>query len=293
VKLRDLVSALCFLGAVSMLGSPAAHAEEAAPAHDADHWVTVMAKALRVASTMSAHAHVAVDKAGRDDDFAFDMQILRGVEGDTTRTVFEMREVGDTKSIGTEVIDVPGQPLTSWYWDLQKRRWIRIRGIQGTDAFADTTFNYEDLWLTEPSLRRSGRAKWIDDNGRRLVEIESEPYHHYLRVVTRIDPESGLPVLVRFIDNTGVPIREQRYEKITAVDGHAFPSVVRLRDLPTNSETTITYGDVHFDRRIPPSYFDLSVMNDRMRRGADPLPEPPDLREEKKDAAAPTPAAAP
>ena len=287
MKRSRLASALRLAGAVAMLASATARAEEVAPAHDADHWITVMAKALRVASTMSAHAHVAVDKTGREDDFAFDMQILRGVEGRATRTVFEMREVGDTKSIVTEVIDAPGEPLTSWYWDLQKRRWIRIRGIQGTDAFADTSFTYEDLWLVEPSQRRSGRARWVDDNGRRLIEIESEPYHHYLRVVTRIDPESGLPVLVRFIDNTGVPIREQHYEKITLVDGRAFPSVVRLRDLATNGETTITYGDVRFDRRIPPSYFDLSVMNDRMRRGADPLPEPPDLRDEPSEATAP------
>ena len=274
-----------------MLGSATARAEESA--HDADHWVTAMANALRVASTMSAHAHVAVDKAGREDDFAFDMQVLRGAEGGATRTVFEMRQVGDTKSIVTEVINAPDEPLTSWYWDLQKRRWIRIRGIQGTDAFADTNFTYEDLWLTEPSLRRNGTAKWVDDNGRRLVEIESEPYHHYLRVVTRIDPASGLPVLVRFIDNTGVPIREQHYEKITTVDGHAFPSVVRLRDIATHGETTITYSDVRFDRRIPPSYFDLSVINDRMRRGADPLPEPPDLRDEPRDAPDPVPAATP
>jgi hypothetical protein len=273
--------------AVAMLGFAAAvHAEEADSVHDADHWVTVMAKALRVGSTMSAHAHVAVDKAGRDDDFAFDMQILRGFATGSTRTIFEMREVGDPNSVVTEVIDAPGEPLTSWYWDLQKRRWIRIRGLQGTDAFADTTFTYEDLWLTEPALRRKGRAKWVDDNGRRLVEIESEPYHYYQRVVTRIDPGSGLPLQVRFIDNTGVPIREQNYEKITVVDGLVFPTVVRLRDLATQSETTITYSDVRFDRRIPPSYFDLSVINDRMRRGADPLPEPPDLRDEANGAAA-------
>jgi outer membrane lipoprotein-sorting protein len=85
---------------------------------------------------------------------------------------------------------------------------------------------------------------------------------------------------VRFIDNTGVPIREQHYEKITLVDGRAFPTVVRLRDIASSSETTITFGDVHFGRRIPPSYFDLSVMNERLRRGVDPVPEPPDLRDE-------------
>lgn len=271
--------ATALAGMVALLAF-AARAQDEMSAHDADHWMTKMAEALQVDATMSAHAHVAVDKNGREDDFAFDMQILRESAGGSKRTVFEMREAGDAQSIVNELVEAPGKPLTSWYWDLQKRRWIRITGIQPTDPFADTTFAFEDLWFTEPALRRKGSAKWVHENGRRYVEIESEPYHYYLRVVTRIDPESGLPVKVRFIDNAGVPIREQHYERITIVDGRAFPTVVRLRDLTKSSETTITFGDVRFGRRIPPSYFDLSVMDDRMRRGADPLPEPPDLRKE-------------
>ena len=274
------VIALRVAGAIAMLAAGSAHAQQQAAAHDADYWITRIADALRVGETMSAHTHVEVNKPGREDDFNFDMQMLRGREGTSTRTVLEMREAGDTKSIVTELIDTPGEALTSWYWDIPKRRWTRIRGLQGTDPFADTNFGYEDLWFTEPTPRRKGGAKWVEENGRRLIEIESEPYHYYLRVVTRVDPESGLPQSVRFIDNTGVPIREQHYEKVTLVDGRAFPSVVRLRDLTNDSETTITFSDVRFGRRIPPSYFDRELMNARLRRGVDPLPEPPDLRDE-------------
>jgi Outer membrane lipoprotein-sorting protein len=275
---RRLATALRLAGAVALLSAPSARAQDAASAHDADHWITRIAEALRIGDTMSAHAHVDVDKPGRDDDFDFDMQILRDVDGRSTRTVLEMRETGDTQSIVTELVETPGEPLTSWYWDIQKRRWIRIRGLQGTDPFADTTFRYEDLWFVEPSARRKGRAKWVEESGRRVIEVESDPYHYYQRVVTRIDPESGLPLSVRFVDNAGAMIREQHYEKITLADGRAFPTVVRLRDHATRSVTTISFGDVHFGRRIPASFFDLSAIEDRLRRGADPLPEPPDLR---------------
>lgn len=276
---RWLATALRLACAIAMLAAPAARAQDASFAHDADHWITRIAEALRIGDTMSAHAHVDVDKPGRDDDFNFDMQIARDVDGRTTRTVLEMRETGDTQSIVTELVETPGEPFTSWYWDIQKRRWTRIRGLQGTDPFADTTFRYEDLWFVEPSLRRNGRAKWVEEGGRRLVEVESDPYHYYQRVVTRIDPESGLPLSVRFIDNAGATIREQHYEKITLADGRAFPTVVRLRDLATRSATTISFSDVRFGGRIPASFFDLSVIEDRLRRGADPLPEPPDLRD--------------
>jgi len=241
-----------------------------------------VSEALRFDRTMSAHAHVVVDKPGRADDFAFDMHMLRDRdEKSGTRTVIEMREVGDKESIVSELVEKPGEPLTSWYWDLQKRRWISLRGVVATDPFADTLFRYEDLWLTEPTPRRKGKSRWVEEGGRRYIEIESEPYHYYQRVVTRIDPENGLPIRVRFIDNAGAPIREQHYEQVTLVDGAPFPSVVRLRDLAGGGETTVTFGEVRFDRRIPPSFFDLSVINDRLRRGVDPVPEPPD----KPDAA--------
>jgi len=244
----------------------------------ADAWISRVAEALRMNESMSAHAHVDVDKPGRDDDFAFDMQLLRATDpAEGRRTVIEMREVGDSKSIVSELVEKPGFPFTSWYWDLQKRRWLSVKGLLPTDPWADTPFRYEDLWLTEPSARRAGKVSVIEDGGRRLVHLESEPYHYYQRVVTRIDPETALPVDVRFIDNTGAPIREQRYEQPTLVDGRPFPTVVRLRDFQDGGQTTVTFGEMHFGRRVPPSFFDLSVMDDRMRHGSDPLPEPPDL----------------
>lgn len=268
---RLLVLLLVGLGA-----APSVRAGEV-PDLTADAWITRVGDALRISESMSAHAHVAVDKPGRDEDFAFDMQLLRDTDGESRRTVIEMREVGDTRSIVSELVDKPGTPLTSWFWDLPKRRWLSVKGLLPTDPWADTPFRYEDLWLTEPSARRTGKVSVVEEGGRTFVHVESDPYHYYQRVETRIDPETGLPVHVRFIDNTGVPIREQHYEQITLVDGRPFPTVVRLRDFTGGGETTITFGEVRFGRRIPPSYFDLSVMNDRLRRGADPLPEPPDL----------------
>ena len=102
----------------------------------ADAWMTRIAEALRMGESMSAHAHVDVDKPGRSDDFAFDMQLLRVTDAESRRTVIEMREVGDTKSIVTELIEKPGSALTSWYWDLQKRRWLSVKGLRPTGPWA-------------------------------------------------------------------------------------------------------------------------------------------------------------
>lgn len=246
----------------------------AQPELSADQWVSRMGEALRVGATMAASAHVDAKRPG-DEDLSFDMELLRDRDGAATRTLFEMREKGDTGSAVSELVVTPGQPLTNWYWDLRKRRWLSVKGLLATDPFADTLFRYEDLWLADPASRRQGSVRWVEDAGHRFAELQSEPYHYYQRVVTRIDPETGLPVRVHFYDNAGAKIREQSYESVIDVDGRPFPSVVRLRDLTTGAESTVTWKSVHFGRAIPANLFDLSAIDDRIRKGVDPVPLSP------------------
>lgn len=260
-------SRLALLALAGGIAASPAGAEDLSP----DQWCTRIAEALRTTATMSARAHMKVERPG-DRDWDFDLEMLRRPEREGGRTLFEMREGGDPKSIVSELVVAPGAPLVSWYWDLQKRRWIAIRGILATDRFAETVFRYEDLWLADPSARRSGSVRWVEDDGRRWLELESAPYHYYLRVVTRVDPETSLPRRLRFIDNTGTPIREQHFESVEIVDGRPFPKRVRIHDLVTGERSTLTFETVRFGQEIPPSFVDLAVIHDRITRGADPLP---------------------
>jgi hypothetical protein len=263
--------------AASAAGVPAAEAEELG----ADAGCTRVAEALRVAAPMSARAQVTVRRPG-EPDWIFDLEMLRQPHRDGTRTVFEMREAGDARSVVSELVVAPGEPLVNWYWDIQKRRWLAVRGLQVTDRFAETLFRYEDLWLADPSARRSGAVRRVEEEGRGWLLLESAPYHYYLRVETRVDPATSLPQRIRFIDNTGAPIREQHFEAVETVDGRPFPKRVRLRDLVTREESTIVYGDVQFDAEIPSSFFDLSTLHDRITRGVDPVPL--DVVRERRDA---------
>jgi hypothetical protein len=238
---------------------------------DADQWHSRIAEALRVGSTMSARAHMKVERPG-DRDWDFDLEMMRRPEREGRRTVFEMREAGDPESIVSELVIAPGEPIVNWFWDVQKRRWLAVKGIQATDRWAETLFRHEDLWLADPSARRSGSVRSVEDGGSRWIELESAPYHYYLRVVTRVDPATALPRSVRFIDNTGVPIREQSFESVEMVDGRPFPKLVRIHDLVTGERSTLTFEQVRFDQEIPISFVDLSVIGDRITRGADPVP---------------------
>ncbi|HSJ96153.1 MAG TPA: outer membrane lipoprotein-sorting protein, partial [Myxococcota bacterium] len=238
---------------------------------DADQWSTRVADALRVGASLSGRARVRVERPGdRALEFSFD--VLRQPWRAGTRTVFEMQESGDPQSVVSELVVEPGQPMVNWYWDLQKRRWLAVRGLLATDPWSDSTFRHEDLWLTDPVERRRGEVRELEEDGRRWVELHSEPYHYYGRVETRIDPATALPVRIRFIDVTGAPIREQVFESVETVGGRPFPKVVRLRDLQTGAESVLTWERVEFDRKIPPSFLDLSVLHDRITKGVDPVP---------------------
>lgn len=237
----------------------------------ADAWSTRVAAALRVNESLAGRARVRVVRPGdRDLEFSFDA--LRHPGAENTRTVFEMQEKGDEKSVVSELVVAPGEPLVNWYWDLQKRRWLAVRGLLPTDPWADSLFRHEDLWLTDPAARRRGSVRNVEENGRRFVELHSEPYHYYGRVETRIDPETSLPVRVRFIDVTGAPIREQTFESVELVGGRPFPKVVRMRDLVSGAESVVTWERVEFGREIPASMLDLSVLQNRIRKGVDPVP---------------------
>jgi hypothetical protein len=241
------------------------------PEANADQWMTRMAESLRIGASLTATAHMEARSPG-EEDLSFDMKLLRDAHGGGTRTLFEMREKGDPGSTVSELLVMPGEPLTNWYWDLRKRRWLSVKGLLPTDPFADTLFRYEDLWLADPSERRKGSVRFVEEGGRRFAELESPPYHYYQRVVTRIDPETGLPLRVRFYDNAGAPIREQSYEAVTEIEGKPFPTVVRLKDLVTGAESVLTWKTVHFGAAIPENLFDLSAIDDRIRKGVEPVP---------------------
>jgi len=256
---------------------PAGRAGE--PALDADQWSTRVAEALRVDATLSGRAHMRIERPG-DRTLEFSLDVLRQPWRKGARTVFQMQESGDPRSIVSELVVEPGEPMVNWYWDLQKRRWLAVKGLLATDPWADSDFRHEDLWFTDPVARRRGKVREVEEGGRRFVELHSEPYHYYGRVETRIDPQTALPVRIRFIDVTGTPIREQVFESVELVGDRPHPKVVRLRDLQTGAQSVLTWERLEFDRKIPPSFLDLSVLHDRISKGVDPvpldaLPEPP------------------
>lgn len=265
---RRLAAPLTLL-LLALVAVPRAGAAD--PPLDADQWSTRVADALRVDATLAGSARMRVERPGdRNLEFSFD--VLRQPWREGMRTVFEMRETGDERSVVSELVVEPGQPLVNWYWDLQKRRWLSVRGLLATDPWADTGFRHEDLWLVDPAERRKGSVRDVEEDGVRFVELHSEPYHYYGRVETRIDPRTSLPVRIRFIDVTGAPIREQAFESVEDVGGRPFPKVVRLRELQTGGQSVLTWERVEFDRKIPPSFLDLSVLHDRITKGVDPVP---------------------
>lgn len=236
-----------------------------------DAWVT-RARGALAPSPMSGRADVHVrDARGREFDFT--VEWLRPADTSGRRTLFEMREPGTPESVVSQLVEAPGEPLVNWVFDLRTRRFVRYRGLLATDRFAGTLFRFEDLALADPEGRRGGAARWHESEGRRLVRLESGPYHYYARVETLIDPASALPVRVDFYDHTGVRIREERFEEVRDWNGRPFPSRILARDHVTGEETSLTVKQALF-APVRNSSLDLGLVSDRLRRGLDPVPVP-------------------
>jgi hypothetical protein len=249
-------------------GRAARAAEEPAPP---DTWITRTRTAL-APSPMSGRADLHVrDVKGREFDFT--VEWLRPADEEGRRTLFEMREAGAAQSVVSQLIEKPGEPLVNWVFDLLSRRFVRYEGFLVTDRFAGSLFRFEDLGLADPQGRRGGEARWHEEGGRRLVRLESGPYHYYARVVTLLEPGSGLPLRVEFYDHTGAKIREEHFEEVRDWDGRPFPSRMRARDHVTGEETRLTVTQALFGP-VRGSALDLGLIADRLRRGLDPVPVP-------------------
>lgn len=235
-----------------------------------------MVRALRADASMSARGRIwARDAAGREWNVR--VEWVRSPGPTDQRNLLEVRNLPDGAPEVSEWRTEPGGALTGWTWLPERRRFLKLLGIQGTDAFPGTVFRYEDLTFVFPDGRRAGQVRELEEEGRRLVLVESAPYHDYTRVQTFLDPETALPLRVVFYDRADFPFREQHYESVKDVAGRPFPTVLRARDVLTGARSVLTFEEVHFDLPVADSLFDLDWLETRLRRGMDPLtlPEPP------------------
>lgn len=240
-----------------------AAAGEAPEPDDAAAWIDRVNDALLPGRTILAQARIATtDGMGGEHVHVVDIARMEGE--DATRTLVEVEAPAEGQGVVYEIVARPGEPLERWAWLPHVRRLRRIVGVHRTDPFLGTEFTYEDLGLVMPFERRTGEVRFVDDAGRRLVEIESANHHYYSRIVTRVDPATALPMRVRFYDRAGQLFREQRFERVEEIDGHPFPTEILVADRITGARSRLRFTSVDLDSAVPMRIFSDSAVRRRL-----------------------------
>jgi len=243
----------------------------------ASAWIDRMLRAIRTDSTLAARIEASVFN-GRGGRREFALELLRDAQGPTVRTVLEMRESPDTPPVVLRIDSLPDGSVVSWSWDVRFQAFVRMAGLDGTEAFAGTHFHMEDLGLTGLVARREGAVGRTTVEDRELIEITSGAYHHYGRVLTRLDPDSGLPVSTWIYDATDARIWELSFDSAQRVGEVLLPTQMRAFNPVSREATTLAWRDLVVGARLSEDAFDLEALEVRIRRGDDPVayPEPQD-----------------
>lgn len=243
----------------------------------ASAWFDRMLRAIRTDSTLAARLE-AKNFDGRGGRREFALELLRDAQGPTVRTVLEMRETPETAPLVVRIDSLPDGSVLSWSWDVRFQAFVRVANLDGTEAFAGTHFHLEDLGLTGLAERREGAVARTTLEGRELIEISSGAYHHYGRVLTRLAPDSGLPVSTWIYDATDARIWELSFDQPERFGSALLPTRMRAFNPVSREETTLVWQDLRIGARLPEDAFDLEALEVRIRRGDDPV-QFPDLQD--------------
>jgi len=181
-----------------------------AAASDAAAWIERMNRALLPSDALTARGRlVTADGFGGEETVAFDLTFTRRAEA--THTLIEVREPPGRAGIVYQVTAPEEGPIRRWAWLPEAGRLRGIAGVQRFESFLGSELTYEDVGIVASGERGQGAVERVREGDREIVVVTSEPYHFYGRVVTRIDPETHLPVRVDYYDRAGQLFRRHVY----------------------------------------------------------------------------------
>lgn len=262
------------LGLLLVLGAPPAAPDVATGEEEgAAAWIRRMQRALLPSDALTARARLEVrDGYGSEERIAFDLAHAR--RDGAAHTLVAVREPAGRAGIVYQVTDPETGPLRRWQWLPEAGRLAVVEGADRTDVFLGSELTYEDVGLATPRLRARGRVERVAADGEERVVVTAEGYPRWSRVVTTIDPASHLPETVEYYDRAGQLFRRDTYEGVREIEGRPMATRIVAENPMTGSRSVLTLGHVDLDARIPPDVFQPTAVEERLRRGESPVPEP-------------------
>ncbi len=156
-----------------------------------------------------------------------------------------------------------------WNWLPQAGRVMKLPSGMMGDSWMGSDFTNDDL-VKGSSItddfdssvkgieRQDGREAW------RVVLIpKASALVVWGRIEMLVDRKTCLPVSEQFFDDEGKLARQMSFSDFRQVGWRQFPAKMTVQPAEGGRETSITYGEIEFDVKIPEDTFSLQ----RLRQG--------------------------
>lgn len=198
------------------------------------------------------------DRRGKERVKEFIMLRMDEEEGGKQKYYTYFKKPSDISRLTFMVHKVP---------DGNDRRWIYIPSVDlvkpisaddKNSSFVGSHFSYEDV---------SGRH-WSEDNHQLLADstvdgaavwviesVPAEPYKGFARKLSYISKENDLPLMERYFDKKGKPLRIFRAERIDEVDGVITIMTRSMENLKKGGKTVIEFSNIDYNVGMDKSIF--------------------------------------
>jgi len=174
--------------------------------------------------------------------------------------------------------DVKGTSLLVWkYPQKEDDRWIYIPAIKlvkriaaddKRSSFVGSDFTYEDVSGRDVDDETHILKGEEDLNGRPAYVIESQPKAaaDYVRRVSWIDRERGLPLKEEYFDARDEKVRVFNADKVEEVNGHWTVTARTMKNLQTGHRTETVFEQVRYDIGLTNSIFSERYLRNPPRK---------------------------
>ena len=227
---------------------------------------SLLTPTIASADANGAKVLAAVDKLAEtfeDQSYRAKMQIRR--DGKTSKKLeFEMTMKGLHKQY--IVFKAPGDvagmkilmtdPDSIWMYSPEFKKVRKIAAHAQKQGFLGSEFSAEDMVMAKLSGRFDAKIKGREGT---ITTLELSPKtgqpSRYSRLEIEIDKKRGGVTRIRYFDQGGVEVREQRREGWKKVAGKPFPTRISMKNLKTGAETVIELTDIRVDQGVEDSLF--------------------------------------
>ena len=222
-----------------------------AQAQDAKALITQMKTMLEPARSSARTVKLTVTRDGTTSEVVLGQ--ARGAVGGGKQVLTVVLAPADLRGTAYLVKEEPASDNDRlWLYIPAIGRVREVASPEAYSAFLNSDYTYSDLGFV--SLRsKYGPVKQETVNGAKANVVEEVPPQswYYARIVSSIAADSSLPLDRKFYDPSNRLWKDEKFEKVAAIDGVPTVMTTTMSDVQAKSSSTLDVQDVKYNVDVP------------------------------------------